>query len=114
MYLSVWGLRALRKPRSEAPVREASPLVAGFWSNLLNAKQYLFLFILLPGFLPANAHWTDTLLLLAILAVISLLFWTVWIWGISRLGSWQRSSWIEAGSLLALGVVGILLLFGII
>lgn len=115
LYLSISGLRSLHSSTKEEEFSDnTSPLVAGFWSNLLNAKQYLFLFLLLPGFLPEEPRWTDTLLLLGILLVVSLLFWFVWIWGVSQIASRWNSLYIETASLLALGIVGVLLLFGVL
>lgn len=121
LYLIYLGWTGLQAARSNKEViakdsQNRSLWRAGFISNALNAKQYLFLFLLLPSFLPESATWLDSLYLLLILLVVSLLFWTVWIAVIARIGKAgaHHHRRIETVSSLALLVVGALLLLGVI
>jgi threonine/homoserine/homoserine lactone efflux protein len=89
---------------------------AGFISNFLNAKQYLFIFLLLPGFLPADPTTINILALLFILLIVSIIFWSVWIFSFSfffKTNSKHHKK-IETISLTALFIVGILLLVGVV
>jgi threonine/homoserine/homoserine lactone efflux protein len=121
IYLAVIGLRNLYfKNEPEDDQTETSKhrgaFKAGFISNFLNAKQYLFLFLLLPGFLPADPKTINILALLVILLIVSILFWSVWIFLLSVIlkTSSKHHKKIETASLIALLIVGILLLFGVV
>lgn len=112
----LWKLQQREESLAADQSLSGSPFWAGFWSNALNAKQYLFLFLLLPGFLPPSSTWINTLSLLLVMFFVSLLFWIVWIRGISWIASRYEKHIvvIEKMSLLGLAGVGVLLLLGII
>lgn len=117
IYLGVRGIADARGREIEGSRAEGRGLIAsGFISNALNAKQYLFLFLLLPSFLPSSPSWQDSLLLLVILLVVSLLFWAVWIFAISQLREKMAHHHriIETISSVVLIVVGALLIVGVI
>lgn len=117
IYLGARGIADARGGEIESPGKEGRGLVAsGFISNALNAKQYLFLFLLLPSFLPSSPSWQDSLLLLVILLVVSLLFWAVWIFAVAQLRGRMAHHHriVETISSVALIAVGVLLVAGII
>jgi threonine/homoserine/homoserine lactone efflux protein len=119
LYLIYLGLQGIADARSQTDwsVQSSRGLVwSGFVSNALNAKQYLFLFLLLPSFLPSNPTWADSAYLLGLLFVVSLLFWALWICLACVLGQKMRGHHkkIETASSLALVVVGVLLLVGVV
>lgn len=119
IYLGLQGIRAATENKEMKVRKDVSSygfVRSGFISNALNAKQYLFLFLLLPSFLPQDPSWIDSVYLLLVLLLVSLLFWAVWIVAIDFLGEKMKyhHQKIEVLSSLALIVVGGLLLVGII
>lgn len=92
----------------------ASPFTSGFFSNLLNPKQMIFLLAVLPAFLPATSDWLDLLYLLASLLAVGLLFWLVWIFGLSRFSAFAPQTFLASFRFLlaaALFCLGAWLLF---
>lgn len=120
IYLAVIGLINLYfKHQEEGGVKinnHLNAFKAGFISNFLNAKQYLFIFLLLPGFLPANPTTLNILSLLVILLIVSIIFWAVWIFLLSFVlkTNSNHHKKIEPATLAALFIVGVLLIFGIV
>ena len=118
IYLGVAGFKAARADQSLAtgPALGTSAFKAGALSNLFNPKQAIFLVALLPQFTGGDESALMIVKLLAVLLLISLLFWAVWVWSLSKLGARfaQHHTRMEQVSSAALIAVGLLLIFGVI
>ncbi|WAZ20069.1 LysE family translocator [Streptomyces cinnabarinus] len=116
LYLGARTLRALRRPRPEAPEETsvaARPLRQGFVTNALNPKAPITFLSLLPQFVPAGSPALPRTLLLALIVVVLALLWFPAVaLLVDRLGRWlrrpraaRRVEAVTGAALTALGTV---------
>jgi threonine/homoserine/homoserine lactone efflux protein len=94
-----------------------SPLVQGFLNNVLNPKALVFYLTFLPQFLnPARPIFVQTMLLGLVVASCAAVWWGCYITAIDRMGRVLRTRpariGIDAGAGIALGTLGVLIIFG--
>lgn len=113
LWLALGAWREAGVEPSEQPDRRGA-YMSGVISNAFNPKQTLFLLSLLPQFAPGDGGPTDIALLLAVLWVVSVAFWALWIASISRLRHRVPSAALSRFSAFALAAVGVALLLDIV